>query len=83
MDVRAGGEGRGLAGGVAHDLNNIISQMVSLPDIIIEEIEELGEQSGCDVSELAEDISLMKASGVRAASVVRDLMTSSRHSHGF
>lgn len=67
-----------LAGGVAHDLNNIISPMIALPDIIISELEVIGKNSGSDISEIREDLLLMKASGTRAAAVVRDLMTSSR-----
>ena len=67
-----------IAGGVAHDLNNIISPMVALPDVIISEMEDFGRKSGIDIEMIKEDLLLMKASGVRAAAVVRDLMTSSR-----
>lgn len=67
-----------IAGGVAHDLNNIISPMVALPDVIISELEDFSAKSGVDVEMIKEDLALMKASGIRAATVVRDLMTSSR-----
>lgn len=67
-----------IAGGVAHDLNNIISPMVSLPDIMLDELQAIADKGNLNMSELREDIELMKASGSRAAAVVRDLMTSSR-----
>ncbi|MBN2301239.1 MAG: response regulator [Lentisphaerae bacterium] len=67
-----------LAGGVAHDLNNILSPMICLSDILIEEINELGRKNGLDVEEMITDLTVMKSSGKRAASVVRDLMASSR-----
>lgn len=70
-----------IAGGVAHDLNNILSPMVSLPDLITEELTAFEEKSGCSTAEIREDIELMKASGQRAAAVVKDMMTSSRRAN--
>jgi CheY-like chemotaxis protein len=68
-----------LAGGVAHDLNNILSPLVSLPDLIVRQLEKISDETGCDVEMLKEDMGLMKASSQRATAVVRDLLVSSRN----
>ncbi|MDY7032991.1 MAG: ATP-binding protein [Thermodesulfobacteriota bacterium] len=59
-----------LAGGVAHDLNNILSGIVSYPDLLLMQIPE--------DSPLRNPISVMRDSGLRAASVVQDLLTLAR-----
>ncbi len=59
-----------LAGGVAHDLNNILSGIVGYPDLILTQ---LPEDSPLKVSILA-----IKQSGQKAAEVVQDLMTLAR-----
>ncbi len=59
-----------LAGGVAHDLNNIFSALVSLPDLLLLDIP--------SNSPLREDIELIKQSGERAAAIVQDLLTLTR-----
>ncbi len=59
-----------LAGGVAHDLNNILSGIVSYPELILLKLP--------PDSPLREDVQLIKESGKRAAVVVQDLLTLSR-----
>ena len=59
-----------LAGGVAHDLNNILSGIVSYPDLILMDLPEK--------SPLREPIVTIKQSGERAATIVQDLLTLAR-----
>jgi len=59
-----------LAGGVAHDLNNILSGIVSYPDLILMDLSEK--------SPLREPILTIKQSGERAATIVQDLLTLAR-----
>ena len=59
-----------LAGGVAHDLNNILSGIVSYPDLMLMRIPE--------DSPLRKPISTMKESGKKAAFIVQDLLTLAR-----
>ncbi len=59
-----------LAGGVAHDLNNILSGIVSYPDLILMTLP--------SDSSIRKYIGVMKQSGERAAAVVQDLLTLSR-----
>ncbi len=59
-----------LAGGVAHDLNNILSGIVSYPDLLLLDIE--------DDSPLREPLLAIKKSGERAAEIVQDLLTLAR-----
>ncbi len=59
-----------LAGGVAHDLNNILSGIVSYPDFMLTTLPE--------DSPLRKDINIIKQSGERAAAIVQDLLTLSR-----
>lgn len=59
-----------LAGGVAHDLNNILSGIVSLPEILLMEIQE--------ESPLRKTIEAIKRSGEKAAAIVQDLLTLAR-----
>ncbi|WP_028584084.1 hybrid sensor histidine kinase/response regulator [Desulfogranum mediterraneum] len=59
-----------LAGGVAHDLNNILSAIVSYPELLL-----------CDLpphSELRQPLETIKQAGERAAAVVADLLTVAR-----
>ena len=56
-----------LAGGVAHDLNNILSGLVSYPELLLMELEE--------DSPLRQPILTIKKSGENAARVVNDLLT--------
>ena len=59
-----------LAGGVAHDLNNILSGIVSYPDLLLMDLPE--------ESPLREPIKTIQASGKKAAAIVQDLLTLAR-----
>jgi PAS domain S-box-containing protein len=59
-----------LAGGVAHDLNNILSAVVAYPDLILIDLP--------DDSQLREDVLAIKNAGERAAAVIHDLLALSR-----
>jgi PAS domain S-box-containing protein len=59
-----------LAGGVAHDLNNILSGLVSYPEILLLELPE--------ESPLRDSISVIQDSGQKAAAIVQDLLTLAR-----
>jgi PAS domain S-box-containing protein len=59
-----------LAGGVAHDLNNILSGIVSYPDLILTDLPQ--------DSPLRRPILTIKKSGERAAAIVQDLLTLAR-----
>ena len=59
-----------LAGGVAHDLNNILSAMVSFPDLILLDLPE--------ESPLRKPILTIQKSGKKAAAIVQDLLTLAR-----
>ena len=59
-----------LAGGVAHDLNNILSGIVVYPDLILMDLPE--------DSKHGEYLKAMRESGLRAVAVVRDLLTVAR-----
>jgi PAS domain S-box-containing protein len=59
-----------LAGGVAHDLNNILSGVVSYPDIIIPQLPQ--------DSPLRKQILAIQKSGQQAADIVADLLTLAR-----
>jgi len=59
-----------LAGGVAHDLNNILGGIVGYPDLLLMELPE--------ESPLRKDILTIKNSGEKAAAIVQDLLTLAR-----
>jgi PAS domain S-box-containing protein len=59
-----------LAGGVAHDLNNILSGIVSYPELILMDLPEN--------SPLVKPILTIQKSGKRAAAIVQDLLTLAR-----
>ncbi|MCK5202141.1 MAG: PAS domain S-box protein, partial [Spirochaetales bacterium] len=59
-----------MAGGVAHDLNNILSGIVGYPDLIMMLLDE--------DSEIRPHVEAIKRSGLRAADVVADLLTIAR-----
>jgi PAS domain S-box-containing protein len=58
-----------VAGGVAHDLNNILSGIVTYPEILLLDLPD---------GELREAITVIQQSGRRAADIVQDLLTLSR-----
>ena len=59
-----------LAGGVAHDLNNILSGIVSYPELILLDLP--------DDSPIRNSIKTIKDSGKKAAAIVQDLLTLAR-----
>ncbi len=59
-----------LAGGVAHDLNNVLSGIVSYPELILMDLP--------DNSKLRKPLETMRQSGLRAAAIVQDLLTIAR-----
>ena len=59
-----------LAGGVAHDLNNILSGIVGYPDLILMNLP--------DDSPLVPPIRTMQETGKKAAAIVQDLLTLAR-----
>jgi signal transduction histidine kinase/CheY-like chemotaxis protein len=59
-----------LAGGVAHDLNNVLSGIVSYPDMMLMRLP--GD------SDLRRPLSVMRDSGQKAAAIVQDLLTLAR-----
>jgi len=59
-----------LAGGVAHDLNNVLSGIVSYPELLLLDLPE--------DSRLRKPIETMEKSGHRAVAIVQDLLTVAR-----
>lgn len=59
-----------LAGGVAHDLNNVLSAMVGYPDLLLNALPEESRQR--------KFIEIIKESGQKAANIVDDLLTLAR-----
>ncbi len=59
-----------LAGGVAHDLNNILGGVVGYPDMLLEELP-------AD-SPFRDTLHLIKKSGIKAAAIVNDMLTLAR-----
>ena len=61
-----------LAGGVAHDLNNILGPLVAYPDLILAELPE--------DHKVRDDVIQIRDSALNARSVIRDLLTMARRS---
>ena len=59
-----------LAGGVAHDLNNVLSGIVSYPELLLLDLPE--------ESHLRKPILTIQESGLKAAAIVQDLLTLAR-----
>jgi PAS domain S-box-containing protein len=60
-----------LAGGVAHDFNNILTVIINFSDLIIEEIQEVNESLVSEVKEI-------KKAGLRATALTKQLLAFSR-----
>lgn len=69
---RMEGIGR-LASGIAHDLNNILSGIVTMPEFLLLDME--------DDDPLKEPLELIQQSGANAAVVVQDMLTLARSSY--
>jgi CheY-like chemotaxis protein len=59
-----------LAGGVAHDLNNILSGLVGYPELLLMDLSE--------ESEMRPIVETIKQSGEKAAAIVQDMLTLAR-----
>lgn len=59
-----------LAGGVAHDLNNVLGGLISYPDLLLLDLP--------DESSLKGPLTTIKRSGQKAAAIVQDLLTLAR-----
>lgn len=59
-----------LAGGVAHDLNNVLSGIVSYPELLLFDLPE--------DSKMRQPIETIRDSGYKAAAIVQDLLTIAR-----
>ncbi|KJS03246.1 MAG: hypothetical protein VR65_03290 [Desulfobulbaceae bacterium BRH_c16a] len=59
-----------LAGGVAHDLNNVLSGIVSYPDLLLETLPA--------ENPLRKPLATIRDSGTKAAAIVQDLLTLAR-----
>ncbi|MFT5702580.1 MAG: signal transduction histidine kinase/ActR/RegA family two-component response regulator [Desulforhopalus sp.] len=59
-----------LAGGVAHDLNNVLSGIVSYPDLLLLDLPSDSPQR--------KTIETIRSSGLRAADIIQDLLTLAR-----
>lgn len=59
-----------LAGGVAHDLNNTLSSIITLPELLLLDLPE--------DSRMRRPLTLMRRSGLQAAAIVQDLLTMAR-----
>ncbi len=59
-----------LAGGVAHDLNNVLGGIVGYPDLLLHDIPE--------DSPMRRSLMAIKQSGLRASAIVQDLLTLAR-----
>ena len=59
-----------LAGGVAHDLNNVLSGVVTYPELLLMDLDQ--------DSSMAQSLKVIQRSGIRATEIVQDLLTLSR-----
>jgi two-component system cell cycle sensor histidine kinase/response regulator CckA len=70
-----------LAGGVAHDLNNILGPLVMLPELLIDDVKQAADGDQSAYKRMLDSINTMQNSANRAASVVKSLLTLSRRGH--
>jgi len=67
-----------IAGGVAHDLNSVLSPLVALPDVILSLVSQLGVDSLPEGQRLCGYVGTIKLAASRATETIRDLMTLGR-----
>ena len=65
-----------LAGGVAHDLNNLLSPTVALPGVMLMDLAEAPEVF--DVAQFQGNLRSLEEAGMQAVAVIRDLLTLGR-----
>ncbi len=70
-----------LAGGVSHDLNNILSPMLALPELMQQDVLEVYTGNASSLERMKDDLTGLVHSAKRAAAVIHDLMTLSRGSN--
>ncbi len=66
-----------LAGGVAHDLNNVLGPLVALPDLILDGLDKLKTDERA-AGDMRADVELIKTASLRAAQTIKDLLTLGR-----
>ncbi len=67
-----------LAGGVAHDLNNVLGPIVTLPELIEEDLDDAIQGKAKSKELIISELDAIKSSAQRAAVVVRDLVALGR-----
>ncbi len=68
-----------VAGGVAHDLNNILGPIVGFPSLIIEQLDRLNARNARTIAQdIRQDIEAIEWSAKRATLIVQDLLSLSR-----
>lgn len=67
-----------LAGGVAHDLNNMLGSMLILPEVIKDDIKKASGVNIEDLSDAMKDLDTIESSARRASAVIKDLMALGR-----
>jgi PAS domain S-box-containing protein len=67
-----------LAGGVAHDLNNILGPLVALPSLIVADLNTGCPRCAPQMERAAGDLRMIDESTKRAAATIRDLLTLGR-----
>ena len=67
-----------LAGGVAHDLNNMLGPIVALPELMLMELDDLPDEAAATRKSLRQDLSMIETAAKRAAMVIGDLLSLSR-----
>jgi len=67
-----------MASGVAHDLNNALGSLISLSDVVCDEIDEHRNICHTLNPEVTYDLRTIKSSAIRATETIKDLMTLGR-----
>jgi len=69
-----------LAGGVAHDLNNALGPLITLPEVILDELGRLPVPEST-IRELRADVDSIRSASLHAAQTIKDLLTLGRQGH--